>query len=318
MASRAGGSLPPEFLPFLDRCPALGLIGGTPLVRLRWLEKAGVEVHAKVEYQNPGGSIKDRPVLWMLLRAVLDGRLTPEKQVIDSSSGNAGIAYAMIGGALGFRVKLVVPGNASEERKKRILAHGAEIHFTDPVEGYDEALRTVHRMAEEEPERYFFSDQYANDDNWRAHYHTTAAEVLEQTGRRVTHFVGGVGTGGTITGVGRRLKEEVPGVEIACIMPDAFPGIEGLKPLEEPGDIIPEIFDASVVDKRVRVSVDDAYRMCQKAARQGLFIGQSSGAYLKGVEEVVRGLKRAVVVTVLNDFGERYFSARLWDSPGGS
>jgi cysteine synthase B len=306
--------LPPEFRPFLESCPALSLIGGTPLVRIPSLEKPGVEVHAKVEYQNPGGSIKDRPVLWMLLRAILDGRLTRERTIIDSSSGNAGIAYAMIGGALGYRVKMVVPGNASQERKKRILAHGAEIHFTDPLEGYDEALRTVHRMAKEDPERYFFSDQYSNDNNWKAHFDSTAPEILEATGRRITHFVAGVGTGGTITGVGRRFKEELKGVEVVCIQPDAFPGIEGLKPLDEPGDIIPAIFDAGVVDRKVRVGVEDAYRKCQELARRGLFVGQSSGGYLRGVEEVVRGIKKGVVVTVLNDFGERYFSTGLWDA----
>jgi len=310
--------LPEEFRPFLERCPSLGLIGGTPLVRLKALEKPGVEVYAKVEYVNPGGSIKDRPVLWMLLRAILDGRLTAEKTIMDSSSGNAGIAYAMIGGALGYRVKMVVPGNASMERKRRILAHGAQIHFTDPVEGYDEALRTVHRMAEEDPRTYFFCDQYANDNNWRAHYHTTAAEILEQTGRRITHFVAGVGTGGTITGVGRRLKEELPGVRIVCIQPDAFPGIKGLKPLNNTGDIVPEIFDAGVVDLKLRVNVDDAYLLCQKVARQGLFVGQSSGAYLSGVEQVTRSIGQGVVVTILNDFGERYFSTGLWGSPGES
>lgn len=305
--------LPPKFLPFLAKCPVLQLIGGTPLVRIPALEKPGVEVHAKVESFNPGGSIKDRPVMWMVLGAILDGRLTADRAILDSSSGNAAIAYAMIGGALGYRVKLVVPGNASEERKKRILAHGAEIHFTDPIEGYDEALRTVHRLAEEEPERYFFSDQYANDSNWRAHYHTTAAEILEQTGRRITHFVGGVGTGGTITGAGRRLKEEIAGLEVTCVQPDAFPGIEGLKPLDDPGDIIPAIFDAAVVDRKVKVGVEDAYQMCQRMALSGLFMGQSSGAYLQGVAEVVRRIDRGVVVTVLNDIGERYFSTHLWD-----
>jgi cysteine synthase B len=306
--------LPREFLPFIERCPALGLIGNTPLVRIDLPEvsKPGVEVYAKVEYFNPGGSIKDRPVLWMLLGAIRDGRLTPERVVLDSSSGNAGIAYAMIGRALGYQVKLVVPGNASAERKKRILAHGAELHFTDPVEGYDEALREVRRQAESEPERYFFSDQYGNANNWKAHYYTTAAEILEQTGRRITHFVGGVGTGGTITGVGRRLKEELPGIEVTCIIPDAFPGIEGLKPLESEEDIIPEIFDASVVDRRLHVSIEEAYTLCQSLARSGFFAGQSSGAYLKGVAGVVSEIERGVVVTVLNDLGERYFSTGLW------
>ena len=306
--------LPAEFLPHLEKCPALALIGNTPLVRLELpgLAKPGVEVYAKVEYFNPGGSIKDRPVLFMLLSAIRDGVLTRERTVLDSSSGNAGIAYAMIGRALGYKVKLVVPENASEERKRRIIAHGAELHFTDAVEGYDEALREVHRQAEAEPEKYFFCDQYANENNWRAHYHTTAAEILEQTGRRVTHFVAGVGTGGTITGVGRRLKEELPGVEVTMILPDAFPGIEGLKPMETADDIVPEIFDPSVVDHRVQVNIEDAYEMCQRLAKIGFFVGQSSGAYLKGVANVVSRIDRGVVVTVLSDLGERYFSTGLW------
>lgn len=306
--------IPVEHRPFLERAPALSLIGGTPLVKidLPELRKPGVEVYAKIEYFNPGGSIKDRPVLWMLLGAIADGRLTREKAILDSSSGNAGIAYAMIGGALGYDVKLVVPGNASEERKKRIRAHGAEIHFTDPVEGYDEALREVHRQAEAEPGRYFFSNQYANPENWRAHFYTTAQEIIDQTAHRVTHFVAGVGTGGTITGVGRRLKEDVPGIEVTCVHPDAFPGIEGLKPLESPEDIVPEIFDASVVDRTVKVSIEDAYEYCQKLARIGFFVGQSSGAYMKGVESVVTRIHNGVVVTVFSDLGERYFSTGLW------
>jgi cysteine synthase B len=307
-------NLPRDFLPFLDACPTLGLIGNTPLVRLALpgIEKPGVEVYAKVEYFNPGGSIKDRPVLWMLVDAIRSGRLTKDKTILDSSSGNAGIAYAMIGGALGYKVELVVPGNASAERKRRILAHGAKLRFTDPLEGYDEALRTAHYLAEHESRNYFFSDQYSNDSNWKAHYHTTAAEILEQTQKRVTHFVAGVGTGGTITGVGRRLKEEIPGLEVALVQPDAFPGIEGLKPLESPEDIIPPIYDAGVVDHKFQVSIDQAYQECQSLARAGLFVGQSSGAYLRGVRELVQGLQKGVVVTVLSDFGERYFSTGLW------
>lgn len=306
--------LPDEFLPHLESCPALSLIGDTPLVRIELpeLSKPGVEVYAKIEYFNPGGSIKDRPVLWMLLDAISRGDLTKERTILDSSSGNAGIAYAMIGRALGYRVKLVVPENASLERKKRILAHGAELHFTDAVEGYDEALREVKRQAESEPDKYFFSDQYANENNWKAHFYTTAREILEETGRRVTHFVGGVGTGGTITGVGRRLKEEIPGLDVTCTIPDAFPGIEGLKPLESEEDIVPEIFDESVVDSKVSVSIDDAYDYCQKLASIGYFVGQSSGAYLKAVLEVVRRIDRGVIVTIFNDSGERYFSTRLW------
>ena len=310
-------NVPPEHRPFFEKCPVLSLIGGTPLVRLDLpeLRKPGVEVYAKMEYFNPGGSIKDRPVLWMLLDAVRTGALTPATTIIDSTSGNAGIAYAMIGKALGYNVKLVMPGNASEERKRRIRAHGAEIHYTDPLEGYDEALREVHRQAKAEPDKYFFCDQYRNTNNWRAHYATTAVEILEQTGRRVTHFVGGVGTGGTITGVGRRLKEEIPSIEVTCIMPDAFPGIEGLKPLESPEDIVPEIFDPSVVDVKVKVSIEEAYEYCQRLARIGFFVGQSSGGYVKGVESVVKRIDRGIVVTMFNDFGERYFSTGLWGRP---
>jgi cysteine synthase B len=239
----------------IARHPALGLIGGTPLVRLDLFdgELGDTTVHAKAEFMNPGGSIKDRPVLRMLTEAVAAGELTSERVILDSSSGNAGIAYAMIGGLLGYRVELVVPGNASEERKRRIRAHGAELVFTDPVEGYDAALREAHRRHAESPDRYFFADQYRNDNNWRAHYETTATEILEQTDGRITHFVSGVGTGGTITGVGRRLKEHDPRIQIICILPDLFPGIEGLKPLGNPEDIVPEIFDDSVVDRKLEV-----------------------------------------------------------------
>lgn len=307
-------TLPEEFLPLIEKAPGLSLIGNTPLVpiSLPGLDKPGVEVYAKVEYFNPGGSIKDRPVLWMLLSAILDGRLTPERTVLDSSSGNAGIAYAMIGGALGYKVKLIVPENASQERKKRILAHGGQLEFTDAIEGYDEALREVRRQAEADPDKYFFCDQYSNESNWKAHYNMTAVEILEQTNRRITHFVGGVGTGGTITGVGRRLKEELPETEITMILPDAFPGIEGLKPMETEEDIVPEIFDESVVDRKVKVNIEQAYDMCQALAQAGFFVGQSSGGYLKGVQDVVERIDEGVVVTVLNDIGERYFSTSLW------
>ena len=308
-------TLPDEFLPLIEDAPGLSLIGNTPLVpvSLPGLSKPGVEIYAKVEYFNPGGSIKDRPVLWMLLSASLDGRLTRERTVLDSSSGNAGIAYAMIGGALGYKVKLIVPENASEERKKRILAHGGELEFTDAVEGYDEALREVRRQAEADPEGFFFCDQYSNENNWKAHYHTTAVEILEQTGRKITHFVGGVGTGGTITGVGRRLKEELPGIEVTMILPDAFPGIEGLKPMETEDDIVPEIFDEAVVDRKVKVGIEEAYDMCQALAREGLFVGQSSGGYFRGVQDGAERIDEGGVVTVLNDIGERYFSTSLWD-----
>lgn len=299
----------------ISKYPILQLIGNTPLVKIKLFgtEVPQAEIFAKAEMLNPGGSIKDRPVLRMILEAVKSGKLTPDKSILDSTSGNAGIAYAMIGTALGYKVELVMPENASLERKKRILAHGANIIYTDALLGYDEALREVHRRYEQNPEKYFFSDQYKNDNNWRAHYDTTAVEILKQTNGKVTHFVAGVGTGGTITGVGRRLKEYNPKIQIFCIIPESFPGIEGLKPLENPEDIIPEIFDQSVVDGQIKVSVDDAYKMCNILAKQGFFVGQSSGAYVKGALEVAKMLKKGKIVTIFNDFGERYFSTRLWD-----
>lgn len=298
----------------IARHPTLGLIGNTLLARLDLFDREldGATIHAKAEFMNPGGSIKDRAVLRMLAEAAVSGELRDGRTILDSSSGNAGIAYAMIGGLLEFRVELVVPENASEERKRRIRAHGAELVFTDPVEGYDAALTEAHRRYAEAPERYFFSDQYRNANNWLAHYET-AAEILEQAAGRITHFVCGVGTGGTVTGVGRRLKEEDPRIEIVCILPDVFPGIEGLKPLGGPEDIVPEIFDESVVDRKLEVSSEEAFAMCGRLARRGLFVGQSSGAYVHAAGLVAREAGRgASVVTILCDIGERYFSTRLW------
>jgi cysteine synthase B len=261
---------------------------------------------------NPGGSLKDRPVLRMLLGALDDGRLKPGRTVLDSSSGNAGIAYAMIGRMIGVPVEIVIPSNASAERKKRMLAHGARLTFTDALLGYDEALREVRRRYEADPDHYFFCDQYSNHDNWRAHYETTAAEILQQTDGRVTHVVLGVGTGGSLTGIGRRLKEHDSSIRVVCILPEAFPGVEGLKPLG-PGDIVPAILDETVIDERIPVTSEEAYAMCVRLARAGFFVGQSSGAYMAGVERVARAAGRGRFVTLFNDLGERYFSTRLWD-----
>jgi len=301
--------------PFLDRYPALRAIGHTPLVPVELFrdDLPGVEVFAKMELCNPGGSLKDRPVLRMLLGALAEGRLEPGKVILDSSSGNAGIAYAMIGGIIGQPVEIVIPDNASAEREKRMRAHGARLVFTDALQGYDEALREVRRRYEADPARYFFCDQYGNEDNWRAHYETTAMEILEETGGRLTHLVAGVGTGGTVTGIGRRLKEHDPKIRVVVVIPDAFPGIEGLKPLGRPEDIVPAILDEGIIDERIHVTIDDAYAMCVRLARSGFFVGQSSGAYLTGVERVARRERRGRFVTLFNDLGERYFSTRLWD-----
>jgi len=291
----------------------LELVGQTPLVDLSNLfSKDKVKVFGKAEWMNPGGSLKDRPVKKMITEAIKSGELTTGKTILDSSSGNAGIAYAMIGCALGYEVTIVLPGNASEERKQRIRAHGAEIIETDPLEGYDEALRHAHRLHNDNPEKYWLCNQYENNNNWRAHYEGTGTELIEQVPEEITHYVGGVGTGGSLTGIGRRLKEEIPTVNITSIRPEVWPGIEGLKPLGSPEDIVPKIFDEAVVDQWINITADEARDWCHKLSKTGIFVGQSSGAYLAGVSKVIQHLDEGVVVTLLNDIGDRYFSAGLW------
>ena len=299
----------------LSEYPLLQVIGQTPLAKIDIFadELPNVDIYAKLETYNPGGSIKDRPVLRILTEAIASGELTHEKVILDSSSGNAAIAYAMIGAALGYKVELVIPDNASEERIKRIQSHGATIIHTDALLGYDEALREVDRRYEAQPDRYFFNSQYDNENNWLAHYETTGVEIWNQTGGKVTHFVAGVGTGGTVTGVGRRLKSYNPDIQVCSISPEVFPGIEGLKPLGDPDAIVPAILDASVIDCRIPTTIENAYEMCSRLAQQGWFVGQSSGGYLYGAYKVAQQIQEGVIVTVFNDLGERYFSTRLWD-----
>ena len=299
----------------LSEYPLLQVIGQTPLAKIDIFadELPNVDIYAKLETYNPGGSIKDRPVLRILTEAIASGELTHEKVILDSSSGNAAIAYAMIGAALGYKVELVIPDNASEERIKRIQSHGATIIHTDALLGYDEALREVDRRYEAQPDRYFFNSQYDNENNWLAHYETTGVEIWNQTGGKVTHFVAGVGTGGTITGVGRRLKNYNPDIQVCSISPEVFPGIEGLKPLGDPDAIVPAILDESVIDCRIPTTIENAYEMCSRLAQQGWFVGQSSGGYLYGAYTVAQQIQEGVIVTVFNDLGERYFSTRLWD-----
>ena len=301
-----------EYLDFISQYPPLLAIGNTPMVKLDLpLDIRDVEIHAKYEHLNPGGSIKDRPVLKMVVEAILSGELTRDKVILDATSGNAGIAYAMIGAVLGYKVELVMPSNASEERKKRIAAHGAKIVFTDPMLGYDETLHEVRRRYEQNKDRYFYCDQYSNANNPMAHYETTAEEVLRQA-PGITHLVAGVGTGGTISGVGRRLKETNPDIQVISINFDEWPGVEGLKPLGQ-GHIVPETFDESVVDRMVRIDVDEAHKMSRTLASRGLFAGQSSGVYLLGAYKVAKEIDRGLIVTIINDVGERYFSTGLWD-----
>ena len=293
----------------------LDCIGHTPLVELD-LAPPGVRLFAKLESVNPGGSIKDRPVARMLTEAIAQGRFEGGRRLLDSSSGNAGISYAMLGGALGIPVSIVVPGNASRERLDRIQAHGAELIITDHIKGYDFALLEAHRLAVEYPERYWYCDQYSNPDNWRAHYEGTGAEIFaqleEQEVGQPDAFVAGVGTGGTLTGAGRRLREANPQVHIAAVIPERFPGIEGLKPLGQPDDIVPKILDQSLIDQRIDVTIEQATALCMQLAKRGLFVGPSSGAYVHGALELAKTGRFRTIVTVLSDTGERYGSTGMW------
>ena len=291
----------------------LDLIGNTPLIDVSFLtQSSNISLYAKAEWLNPGGSLKDRPVKRMLTEAIESGRLTKDKIIIDSSSGNAGISYSMIGNSMGYKVEIVIPGNASQERKQRIRAHGTNIIETDPIEGYDEALRHVHKLVDAEPDKYFLCDQYANDNNWLSHYHGTAEEIISQMNSKFEYFVGGIGTGGSITGIGRKLKEVYSNIQIHGIRPEVWPGIEGLKPLGSPEDIVPKIFDESVVDEWIYITADEAKQWCNKVAKKGFFVGQSSGSYLAACFKLIEKIDSGGIVTIFNDFGDRYFSAGLW------
>jgi cysteine synthase B len=295
----------------------IDLIGNTPLLRLarlaHWLgEGRQVEILAKAEFANPGGSVKDRAALHMIKEGIKEGKLTRDKVIMDSSSGNTGIAYAMIGAALGYAVELVIPENASE--KRRIAeTYGAHVILTDPLEGSDGAIVEAQARFKRDPKRYFMPDQYNNPNNWKAHYQTTAKEIWEQTQGKVTHFVAGIGTSGTLMGTGRRLKELNPKIQVIAVEPaGALHGLEGLKHMES--SIVPGIYDPKVHDRKVSVYTEDAYEMvCRVAREEGLLLGYSGGAALQGAFEVAQGLKEGVVVTVLPDRGDRYLRSQFWD-----
>ncbi|MEM6454726.1 MAG: cysteine synthase family protein [Acidobacteriota bacterium] len=304
-------------------------VGETPLVELQLPDRLGpnVRLFGKLECVLPGGSLKDRPVLRIVREGLRRGDLDGERRLLDSSSGNAGIAYAWIGAALGVPVTLVVPGNASAERLARIRAYGAELILTDPIEGYDHAIHTARRLAAEQPDRYWYADQYGNDDNWRAHHDGTGAEILAQvetiTGRAPDALVIGVGTGGSLTGIGRRLRAANPDLHITSVVPEIFPGIEGLKPLGHDGDLVPAILDESLIDRRVEVTLDEAIGAARQIAGQGLFVGPSAGAYVHAAcdlaaEGVVGGGPHGetILVTLLCDTGERYVSTGMWGGAG--
>ncbi len=293
----------------------LDLIGHTPLLRLQRVgaEFPDVEIYGKAEWQNPGGSVKDRPALNIILEAERAGLLNKDKILIDSTSGNTGIAYAMICAARGYRLELCMPSNVSMERKRILNAYGAEVHYTDPMEGSDGAIRCVRSMARENPELYFYGNQYDNPANWRAHYNTTAAEIFQQTAGSVTHFVAGLGTSGTFIGTARRLKELNPAIRCISFQPDSdFHGLEGLKYM--PTAIRPGIYDPHVADEDIAISTEQAYAMTRRLAREeGWLVGVSAGAAVAAALKVASRIRRGVIVTVLCDGGDKYLSERFWD-----
>jgi len=289
-------------------------IGNTPLLRVRLFEREfpNLEVYAKAEWFNPGGSVKDRPALSMIEDGERRGALTRGKTIIDSTSGNTGIAYALIGAAKGYPVKLVMPGNVSAERKALVVAFGAEIVYSDSGEGSDGAVRLVRDMVAMDPDSYFYPDQYSNPANPLAHYEGTAVEILEQTPGSITHFVAGLGTTGTFVGTARRLKEHDPSIHTIAIEPDdSFHGLEGLKHL--PTAIVPRIWDASFADEVWFCPTEPAYDLARAVARsEGLLVGHSSGAALWAIRRLAETVKEGVVVTVFPDSGDRYLSTGLY------
>ncbi len=290
------------------------LIGRTPLLGFRRIFKShtSVSVLAKAEWYNPGGSVKDRAALNMILDGERRGLLTRDKVLIDATSGNTGIAYAMLGAERGYRVMLALPKNASSERRQCLLAYGAELIFTDAAEGTDGAQRYVKSIVAASPNRYFYPDQYNNDANWQAHYNTTAPEIWEQTGGRVTHFVAGLGTSGTFMGVTRRLKGYNPSIQCISMQPDSpLHGLEGMKHM--PSALIPGIYDSSIADDQIEVATEDAHHMCLRLAREeGLLVGVSAGANLVAAFKVAERLKEGTVVTVFCDSASKYLSDSFW------
>jgi S-sulfo-L-cysteine synthase (O-acetyl-L-serine-dependent) len=293
----------------------LQLVGNTPLVEIGHVRDGvapGVRLFGKLEGFNPGGSVKDRPALKMVEDGLRRGVLVPGKTIIDSTSGNTGIALAMVGAALGYPVELVMPENVSIERKRVVAAFGAKAIFSDPLEGSDGAIRLCRKILAENTERYWKPDQYNNPANSLAHFETTGPEIWQQTGGRVTHFVAGIGTGGTIMGTGRYLKTQNPAVQVIAAEPeDAFHGLEGLKHMAS--SIVPGIFHEQELDRKIGIATDDAYNMVYRLGREeGLLVGQSCGAAYVAALEVARTLDQGTIVVLFADFGDRYLSTNLW------
>ena len=296
-------------------------IGNTPLMRLDRLTShlPGIQLLGKVEWANPGGSIKDRAASSIVLAAQRDGQLTPGKALLDATSGNTGIAYAMLGAAQGFPVVLCMPSNVSSERKHILAAYGAEIIWTDPADGSDGAIRKARELAANEPQKYFYADQYGNENNWRAHYYGTANEIWQQTEGAVTHFIAGLGTSGTFMGTTRRLRELNPAIQCISMQPDSpFNGFEGLKHMATA--IVPPIYDPTLADRNIDMPTERAYIMAKRLGKtQGLLVGVSAAgavaASLDIAEEEARAGREAVIVTILCDSADKYLSERFWTEP---
>lgn len=303
----------------IQQSDVLATIGRTPLVRLMHVaaDLPGIEIYGKAEYANPGGSVKDRPALNMILDGERTGKLTHDLVILDSTSGNTGIAYAMIAAAKHYRVKLCLPANASLERRRILKAFGAEVVLTDPAEGSDGAIRKCREIYEADPGRYFYPDQYNNPANWMAHFETTGPEIIEQTAGGVTHFVASMGTSGTFMGVTRRMRRDLPDVKCYSAQPSSgFHGLEGLKHMATA--IVPGIYDDTLADGNVWLETENAYRMVRRLAKEeGLLVGISSGANVDAAIQLGRSLyregKSAVIVTMLCDSADKYLSEHFWD-----
>ncbi len=301
----------------VDRAPGssvFDMIGRTPLVRLHQFEREtpNVELYAKAEWQNPGGSVKDRAAARMIIEGEKRGQLDKTKTILDATSGNTGIAYAMVGAARGYNVTLCLPENASPERKLILRALGAELVLTSPLEGSDGAIREARRLHAADPDRYFYPDQYSNEANWQAHYDTTAPEIIEQTSGRLTHFVAGLGTSGTFMGTGRRLRKFNPAIKLISFQPDSpFHGLEGLKHMASA--MVPAIYEPTLADEDLRVDTEAAYRMVRRLAREeGMLAGISSGAAMCAVLQVAKTIERGVIVTIFPDGAEKYLTESFW------
>jgi cysteine synthase B len=309
-------------IPHLARAQAeclLDTIGNTPLIRLEKVPLAypGIQIYGKAEYFNPGGSVKDRAARNMVLEGERSGRLNHDRTILDSTSGNTGIAYAMIGANRGYKVKLVLPANASSERKRILKAYGAETLFSDANEGSDGAIRLCRKIYEDDPDRYFYPDQYNNPDNWKAHFDGTGPEIIEQTGGRITHFVASMGTSGTFMGNTRRFRRDLPHVKCISAQPSSgFHGLEGLKHM--PTAIRPGFYDDTLADENLWIETEDAYKMVRRLAREeGLLVGISSGCNVHAATLVARRLaergESGIIVTMLCDSAEKYLSEHFWD-----